>query len=253
MTQTSRRSLSCPPLPRTIDSRCPWLALARTAPAQHQATTCNPARQQVLPTLCPPVPRCHRLGISPQPAPLGLRLALPCRRTAGDDLVAVPWRSVSRTKPGPARTCSRPASATPTGTRRTSRRYRSILLALGHGFTVSQQLGQVLLGCSPERLPQLGGADPVKPDLVLTVFNVQQRDGVAPVPSCHGLPVRNSACRAPALPGDQSPCGGYSVGENATAGGVERARRLSRRPVIGRSKYLYKRNAPATVNSQYRE
>ena len=220
-----------------------------TAPGHHMqpgppagATYFVPASPTVPPARHQPTARAAR------PAP-----ALPCRRTAGDDLVAVPWRSVSRTKPGPARTCSRPASATPTGTRRTSRRYRSILLALGHGFTVSQQLGQVLLGCSPERLPQLGGADPVKPDLVLTVFNVQQRDGVAPVPSCHGLPVRNSACRAPALPGDQSPCGGYSVGENATAGGVERARRLSRRPVIGRSKYLYKRNAPATVNSQYRE
>ena len=51
--------------------------------------------------------------------------------------------------------------------------------ALGHGFTVGQQLGQVLLGCSPERLPQLGGVNPVQPKLVLAVGHVQHRDGVA--------------------------------------------------------------------------
>ena len=43
---------------------------ASTAPSRNM----HPARQQVLPALCPPVPRCHRLGISPQPAPLGPRL-----------------------------------------------------------------------------------------------------------------------------------------------------------------------------------
>ena len=46
-------------------------------------------------------------------------------------------------------------------------------------FPVGQQLGQVLLRCPPERLPQLGGVDPVQPDLVLLVVSVQQRDGVA--------------------------------------------------------------------------
>lgn len=37
----------------------------------------------------------------------------------------------------------------------------------------------MLLRCSPERLPQFGGVDPVEPDLVLAVLGVQQRDGVA--------------------------------------------------------------------------
>ena len=48
VTQASQRGLSCSPLPRTIDSRCPWLVHARTAPEQHQATHMHPARQQVL-------------------------------------------------------------------------------------------------------------------------------------------------------------------------------------------------------------
>ena len=59
-----------------------------------------PARQQVLPALCPPVPRCHRLGISPQPALLGLGL----RFHIGVLLATIWWQflGVASEEPGQA-------------------------------------------------------------------------------------------------------------------------------------------------------
>ena len=53
------------------------------------------------------------------------------------------------------------------------------ITVLGMRNPARQQLGKVLLGCSPERLPTFGCVDPVQPNLVLEVVHVQQRDGVA--------------------------------------------------------------------------
>lgn len=67
-----------------------------TAPGRNM----HPARHQVLPALCPPVPRCHRLGISPQPALLGLSL----RFHVGVLLATIWWQflGVAFEEPGQA-------------------------------------------------------------------------------------------------------------------------------------------------------
>jgi hypothetical protein len=52
-------------------------------------------------------------------------------------------------------------------------------VALGHGFLVEGQRGQVLLRGPPKRLPPFGCVDRVQPNLVLALVRVEQRDGVA--------------------------------------------------------------------------
>ena len=87
VTQTSQRRLSCPPLPRTIDSMCPWLVRARTAPAQHQAPTCNPARQQVLSavvrSVLRPTPSARRKDASARRCASALSQCRPGRAASG--------------------------------------------------------------------------------------------------------------------------------------------------------------------------
>ena len=106
------------------------------------------------------------------------------------------------------------------------------LAALGHGFSVGQQLGQVPLRCSPKRLPTFGCVDPVQADLVLAVVDVEQRDGVAvsdpndaalePVRSC----VRRSDQAEQAQKRDTPEALPYSH-SNAYRGGMAMGRLIS--------------------------
>ena len=178
MTQTSRRSLSCTPLPRTIGSRCPWLAPARTAPAQRHVTACTPVRPQVPSALCPPVPRCHLLGISPQPAPLGLRL----RFHVGVLLASIWWQlfGVAPEEPGQPGLAlgqhqrRRPARGRPRAGN------RSILLHSATASRLASSSARCCLDARPNGCPQLGGVDPVQPDLVLGRFSASRSVMVSP-------------------------------------------------------------------------